>query len=768
MSNGSEKSESRGQGYLSDAPLPASADGIMRDALGFDHLSHHIVSEIERCPTSHSGFVFGIQGKWGTGKSTLLNQVRFLLDKNESYRVLTFSPWLQPGRDHVEAFFYDLGAGLKQLPNDKSYKRAIAFAKALSQAADVTATAVGLFSKLSVALVVILAALTGIAAFEAFSISWLSPWLLASMAIVSVFSLVSDLVDKIRQFVITQSRPPLDSLKNDLAVCLGRAKKRIVVIIDDIDRLPPKDICQIFQLVKNNGDLPNLIYLLGFDKVVVRDVLIKEYGDAYAQFTEKIVQQEFPIPFPEKSAIPTFIHGELDRAIADCGAEESLKQYWSVDRWANIWELHLQGFVSTIRDAKRIVNCVRMHLPLMVERGTIEINPVDFLVMQFLSVKFSDLHYYIGRNKEVFIYTRRPTRFLGIDAREKEQRVKGFETALNLVPSADRESVRKLLQELFPLVGTLDIGIHASPPPDDDADRMKIFYEPIFERYFTYLTYGGDVSNAMVEGAYGALSHPEKFLQLAEPFKNSPQLRVFLDKVRRRLKRLGDKSPNRSNFIRVVLELADDMTYDKHGLEDPVHWFISNTIEVTLRDETQEVRGNIMQGTLYSLKRPFGLLSCLGIWEAEAIQEPGVAHFLTRAQVDSLIQDAMRLGRDWFNSSQWLEHPHFPRLLWYLKHWSPPEFEATLKGMLGKEEEFKKFVAHYLRVIETVKYGEVAGAIEYGFNFVGAKEVIDLGWLYQRVCRTSIHDSDDERSKIALRRLREDYHKFVSRGLNQP
>jgi predicted KAP-like P-loop ATPase len=754
--------------YLSDSPLPADADGLKRDELGFDRLSSHIVSEIDRCPTAEGGFVFGINGKWGSGKSTLLNQVQYKLHKKDSYLVMCFNPWLQPGRDHVEAFFYDLAATFRLLPEQKSYLRIVQSIEKFANSLAATSLAFAGLAKVLNLLTAILSLFVTSIVIKMSPFEAIGTLVSGGISLVASLWIVDKIADRFLVYYRNKSRPPLLLVKEDLAHRLGRGTKRVVVIIDDIDRLPPKDICQIFQLVKNNGDLPNLIYLLGFDRTVVRDVLTKEYTPAYSQFSEKIVQQEFPIPLPERSAIPHFVERELDRAIADCVVAVSLKQYWSVNRWTNTWVLHLQGFVTTIRNAKRIINSVRMHMPLMVEEGTVEIDPVDFLVMQFLSVKFPDLCDYIGRNKNVFIYTRHLNRFSDLSDSEKRDMVDGFDNALKLVPLSERESVRELIQQLFPRAGTAEIGIHAHPPADDDADRMRIFYEPIFERYFTYLIYEGDLSNAVVESAYKALSQPDRFLQVAGPFRKSPRLRVLLDKVRRRLTRLEDMFPYRSNFISLVLELADDMTDDKDRPDEPVHWFVPNTIELTLRDKTPEVRANILQGVIPSLKRPFGLLTCLGIWEAEAIREPGIDHFLSRERLDSLIQDSIRLGQEWFNSKQWLDHPHFPRLLWLVKHWSAPEFEATLKGRLADVKELNKFVAHYLRVVETVKYGEVAGSVEYKFNFVGAKEVIDLGWLYQRVGQISTDETDSETVKIALAKFREDYPRYLSGELREP
>lgn len=83
-------------------------------------------------------------------------------------------------------------------------------------------------------------------------------------------------------------------------------------------------------------------------------------------------------------------------------------------------------------------------------------------------------------------------------------------------------------------------------------------------------------------------------------------------------------------------------------------------------------------------------------------------------------------------------------------------------------KEFKKFLAHYLLVIETVKYGEAAGPVDYQFNFVGVKEVIDLKWLYDKAWRIGTDGTDSEKEKLALNYFRDDYQKYVAGEIQQP
>ncbi|MBA2864027.1 P-loop NTPase fold protein [Methanococcus maripaludis] len=65
----------------------------------------------------------------------------------------------------------------------------------------------------------------------------------------------------------------LDEQKNRLIEALGNLNHKIIIIIDDIDRLPKSEIVEIFQLVKAVADFPNIVYLLSFDKEIVANAL---------------------------------------------------------------------------------------------------------------------------------------------------------------------------------------------------------------------------------------------------------------------------------------------------------------------------------------------------------------------------------------------------------------------------------------------------------------------------------------------------------------
>ncbi|CAI3952203.1 KAP-like [Commensalibacter communis] len=167
--------------------------------------------------------------------------------------IIHFSPWLFSNQENLTtAFFHELE---KQL--DNSWGNIKAFLKTI-------------------------AALT-LPSLEA--LSYLNP-------------ATSKMVGNTTQLLIKnlQKRPSLEQTKRALNKALKAQKRPLLIIIDDIDRLPADEMRQVLRLVKSVADLPYVTYLLGFDRKIVERALEKDTDHEGPQWIEKIVQGSFNLP----------------------------------------------------------------------------------------------------------------------------------------------------------------------------------------------------------------------------------------------------------------------------------------------------------------------------------------------------------------------------------------------------------------------------------------------------------------------------------------
>lgn len=132
--------------------------------------------------------------------------------------------------------------------------------------------------------------------------------------------------------------PSLQTAYEELRKKLTESGKRFLVTIDDIDRLQNDEIRSIMQMVKTVGCLPNVIYLLAYDRSIVWDALDGKLERAGPRFAEKIVQQEIELPRPSKESLLAI----LDEEIAFLNEHVAESARWNyivsdgVRRWVRI------------------------------------------------------------------------------------------------------------------------------------------------------------------------------------------------------------------------------------------------------------------------------------------------------------------------------------------------------------------------------------------------------------------------------------------------
>jgi predicted KAP-like P-loop ATPase len=82
--------------------------------------------------------------------------------------------------------------------------------------------------------------------------------------------------------VFSKLLPDVDKLRTRLEELITESGKRVVVIIDDIDRLEKTQIQTIFRLVKLTADFKHTAYLLAFDDLMVARAI----GEVFAASAE--------------------------------------------------------------------------------------------------------------------------------------------------------------------------------------------------------------------------------------------------------------------------------------------------------------------------------------------------------------------------------------------------------------------------------------------------------------------------------------------------
>lgn len=174
----------------------------------------------------------------------------------------------------------------------------------------------------------------------------------------------------------------VSEVKKRLIGDLRQSTLRIVVAIDDLDRLAPDEVYRLLRMIKANGDLPGLIYLVMADKNYVSrcldQVIGAKDGDMSGKrYLEKIIAQEFPLPFVQPSEFYVKFIGDLGRLREEY---PEFKSFSSVNSGLKVVFHYLQN----LRSEKRLINGIRVELAFHKQKAVRN-------AQKFPSVCFEDL-----------------------------------------------------------------------------------------------------------------------------------------------------------------------------------------------------------------------------------------------------------------------------------------------------------------------------------------------------------------------------------------
>ena len=185
------------------------------------------------------------------------------------------------------------------------------------------------------------------------------------------------------------------------------------------------------QMVKSIGSLPNVVYLLSYDRQIVWDVLDRGVNRANPRFAEKIVQQEIELPTPSKNALSAILDQEISFLTAD--SPEST-------RWQYLVRDGIRRWIRSPRDVVRLANAVKFSWPAV--EG--EIDPQDLLAMEGLRLFDAGAFAWIRDNRD-FLFTE--GRFMLVDDKERQAAADGLKRR---IPEEIQSQVLRVLSVLFP------------------------------------------------------------------------------------------------------------------------------------------------------------------------------------------------------------------------------------------------------------------------------------------------------------------------------
>ena len=349
--------------FNSDSPITK----LDEDSLGRDNFAINLGDRIiEHKSPNNENLVIGIAGEWGSGKSSLMNMVLDHIEKeyinsnelndNEKPIIMCFNPWRFSNQDQLlYQFFYEMGLllGRTDYENIRDIARKV----------------------------------------EIYA-SFFEPVGIALPPFGVIIKVLKRYLNAIQEWADYKSND-LDKTKKELDEALKNQKHKIIIALDDIDRLNVEEIHLIFQLIKVLADFPNTVYLVGFDREVVSAALtndqIKLSGSDYL---EKIIQVIFEIPHITEDEIKNLVIQSLEK---DFDKFENESDKYDFD---NRYNSLLKHKIKNIRNFNRYINTLKLTYDSIKD----DVFNADYYTIIAVQVFFPEVYHFILKNKELLLY----------------------------------------------------------------------------------------------------------------------------------------------------------------------------------------------------------------------------------------------------------------------------------------------------------------------------------------------------------------------------
>lgn len=303
---------------------------------------------------SNQSFATGIAGGWGSGKTTFINKLRTLAQR-ENIIIVNFDAWRYGSADAIVKNFFNL------------YRRK-------------TGTRIPRLDSSVDDYVCELLDAQG------------SGW--AKMAAKALQRIAKD-------------EDPYETLKSKL----NEAQRKVLVFIDDIDRLDASEILGVLRLVRNSANFPYTHFVLTYDKEYVVNTLKNGGLKDPSAYMEKVINMEFPLPAFEKRRLCEELEKRIKKYHPLAENKNEIHDMVWFD-YADSWNMKraclgkkdkeslpplpqtilTTEVLKTMRDVIRFRNSFGMTINMFAKNGENEFSLTDLYFLELLRYKYTDIY----------------------------------------------------------------------------------------------------------------------------------------------------------------------------------------------------------------------------------------------------------------------------------------------------------------------------------------------------------------------------------------
>lgn len=272
----------------------------------------------------------------------------------------------------------------------------------------------------------------------------------------------------------------VEKLQHEIGTKLRKEDTRILIVIDDIDRLSREEAKLVFRLIKSVGRIMNVMYLLAYDREITEDMFDRNSEGAH--YLEKIIQAGFDLPNPNKSTIIEILNQKFEEIFGNNISSNSRRTY-------DIIHEVVVPEMNNLRNVNRFINMISVTY----KSAKSKIDIADFVALETFRLFRPQLYHAIRSNKDTL------TRTIYLSGQDTQSLREYTVTAcLRNEPDDIRPRLERALKKLFP-----SLEEDSQMPKFEHTQKWRkkklVRSRANFDSYFIFSSYEDEVTEAELQ-----------------------------------------------------------------------------------------------------------------------------------------------------------------------------------------------------------------------------------------------------------------------------
>lgn len=653
-----------------------------------------------------------LMGKWGSGKTSIINMVEDYWDVDENI-VIHFNPWYFSNRDNLLFQFFDIlinssGSDLTDYVNMDNLKK---LGKSLIN-------------------------------MTSFSVN---------------FGLGSINLDPEVNNELSDEETLL-SLKDKISNDFKNLTKKVIIIIDDIDRLADNEVLQILILVKSLADFPRVVYILSFDKDAVVGSLKNLKIHAPEMFLEKIIQIPIVVPEIRKSQLDNLVlnHlGEFYKGHYDGNNFE--KDFFDIYSYLRI-------FFDNLRDLYRYINIITFYFSVFKD----DVNINDFMLILALQLFEHKIYNKIKDNPDLFLVsTENQKDDVKEDNKNKIQKI------IELHSKLSEDDIYNILLKLFPKIRMYYRNIDLESFYTEWKYNFRICTTKYFYNYFTLNLDSEDLSTRANDDLF-KLNDVKKISKTFLEYDKNNQTKELFDIIINRIRDI--QKENAHYFINSLIDIGDQLHIPFNTFFDK-RVYLSRILDDLLKkydsnSERFEVLEKAIDNSENSLYVAVEILSdqdfIYNRFNYENDRKDVSEALIDEDDLEKL-EDRMVLKiRKLDETDRLWDSPDLEGILYSWEFWDKEiDVNKRVREFISEGKNALRFVKGFRNINSTIMHVDSPSELVQKFNLESMlkyfEDINDLRSKYVDVCNNeSLNDDEKEICASLIKQIDEDYFTFQS------